>query len=734
MSGSKDRGYRFALAAAGLLGLLFGLHRITDPDLFQQVAVGRAILADPGSIGVSHFHQGFPGYPYVADKWLASVLAALADGAGGGDGLMAWQILLCVSLGLAWMRLYRLAGANAPAALAGTALTFMACAFRTDPRPDTISMILLAWVAGMFVGGLPLRRVLWWFPLTMVLWVNLHGYFVTGLLVAAAAAAAALAGDRRWGSAGIRARTGLALLLGAAACCVHPQGWRAAVWPVQQLVLLLGEESPLRQAILEFQPTTILFAGAGAWWWLLLAATGAAAVLLAFSGDRFSPAVRTAVSLIAAAPWILHPPEGLRQWPYRVTMALLVMAAVELPAVLRERRVLEPLMLAGFALMALPVLRNLSLVPPAALLLLGPHWSRAAVGRPGRRILAAAAAVLVLTAGWARISDRLAPGNYRSPGWTGWGPDGRTLPVGAVDFVLEHDLPDPILNHFDNGGYLLYRMHPERRAFIAGNTSMYPPDFLESYRRNLIGGALSLEEYSRPHRFRTALVSHAALETGGLVRRLAGDPAWSLVFLDSAAAVWVRDAVDGRLDLDARYVELLRQLPDKPTAPRWLAPRERIYPSMNLAVFFRNTGRSDLALCEVRRLWEQGATPEMAALGAACSEDTAGLPGFVPLLEEVRRSHPDSDLVRTWLSRALYTRAVEALEAGRTGPAASDALRASGLTPDEPGPLILLARIAAVRGDREEARRLLARVLDLPEGAGAEPSMRADPLLGPLLP
>ena len=39
------RAARWALLAAATLGAVFGLHRIADPDLHQQIAVGRAILA-----------------------------------------------------------------------------------------------------------------------------------------------------------------------------------------------------------------------------------------------------------------------------------------------------------------------------------------------------------------------------------------------------------------------------------------------------------------------------------------------------------------------------------------------------------------------------------------------------------------------------------------------------------------------------------------------------------------
>jgi len=80
------------------LGAIFGLHYLIDPDLFLHITVGHDILAHPGSIGVSHFIEAHPSFPYVEDKWLACVLVALAHAIAGLDGVMGYQIALCVAV------------------------------------------------------------------------------------------------------------------------------------------------------------------------------------------------------------------------------------------------------------------------------------------------------------------------------------------------------------------------------------------------------------------------------------------------------------------------------------------------------------------------------------------------------------------------------------------------------------------------------------------------------------
>src|SRR6185295_3691054 len=139
-----------------------------------------------------------------------------------------------------------------------------------------------------------------------------------------------------------------------------------------------------------------------------------------------------------------------------------LMAVFELPALVRERRLLAPLLLGGATVLAIPVVRNLPLILPASLVVLTPAWARAAteVARTQRRrrwqrplAITALLAVVVVT-GWLRLADRLS-GAARVPLRTGWGLDER-FPAGAVTFVEREALPGPLLNNFDVGGYLLY--------------------------------------------------------------------------------------------------------------------------------------------------------------------------------------------------------------------------------------------------------------------------------------
>ena len=209
----------------------FGLH--------QQIAVGRAILADPASIGTSTFTYTFPGFRYIEDKWLASVIVAVVDRWGGIDALMAYQIALCALVAAAWFVLLRVWGSGPLGAMFGTSLLLVAAAFRLEPRPDTWSHAFLAMALAILGSPVPIRRVVPGLIVLMVCWVNIHGYFVNGILAIAAAVVAAGCGDPRGPLAAMDRRAawmrGGALLAGCmAACALHPQGFGALAWPVRQ--------------------------------------------------------------------------------------------------------------------------------------------------------------------------------------------------------------------------------------------------------------------------------------------------------------------------------------------------------------------------------------------------------------------------------------------------------------------------------------------------------------------
>lgn len=731
------------LGAALLVAMLFGVHVITDPDLFQQVAVGRQLIEEPASLGSASYHEGVEARPYVADKWLTSLLAALFA-RGGETGLAIYQLLLVLAASGAWWWMLRRWGASHAVSAGALALILAAAAFRLEPRPETSSHALLALVVGLMATPRAPRTLAILAAGLLALWVNLHVYFLNGLLALFAGLVAAVFGMappalEREGRGSLRVAA-IALGGGLAGALFHPQFLRATTWPFRQIALL-GEHEIYTGAIQELFPSWELFEGAGAATLVLLALPFAWALLDAALPRVRGPAWRLGASLALALPWIFAPPPGLAQIPYRLTLACFAVALVHAPAALRARELFPLLLFAGFTFMAIPIGRNLALVPPMAVLLVVRVWSHdvSGLGLAWKRALPPLAAAALLCAAGLRLGDWLAPGLYTGPGWTGWGIDEAALPHGAADFVAREDPSGAMFNDFHGGGALLARLHPERRVFIAGNTSFYPPARFEEYRAILAGGTAALDALQDTRGVGVVVVSHASLEAPPLLRALVDSRRWALVFADAGGSVWLaRNAANEALIArhggrpGALLDRLAAEMREEDTEPLLPFGRRRVYPALNVVSLLVDVGRFTPARELGERLWSRGPSEPIALLLARAAEGQADLPSEIPRLEHAFAEWPRSKALRSMLSRAFFVRGVNLLDAGRSEDGIRDLTRARTLAPLEPGPRLALARALAIAGLDDDARRELRWLMENADD-DVKRFVESDPLLAPLL-
>lgn len=164
-----------------------------------------------------------------------------------------------------------------------------------------------------------------------------------------------------------------------------------------------------------------------------------------------------------------------------------------------------------------------SLRVPARLASAAGPWPRAA--------LVAALCVAGSIPEWRRSEHRL-----------GLSFDASDTPVGACGWIAAHELRGRAFNPFHFGGYLLWRFWPDpgRRPFMDIHQTGTPED------RVLAAAAFS----SRPayrrlverHRFDWALLDRRTAAEYPLLDFFDQDTTWALVFVDDAAALFVRRA------------------------------------------------------------------------------------------------------------------------------------------------------------------------------------------------
>jgi hypothetical protein len=221
---------RFGVAPAVLTVLALGvagLYPIDNPDTFGHLAAGRQIaeLGHVPSLDTFSYYRPAPT-PFINYEWLSDWLFFLAYRAGGALGLNLFKLGLLAALGvtLVWTGRQRAGQAGAALVALFVIAGLPGLRFRLSVRPQLFGMLFGA----LYLHGLreilvsERRRTSWaWvcaLALVHVLWVNLHGSHLFGLLLIAIAGASTLREPA--------ARKPLAVLLGLAllASCISPYG------------------------------------------------------------------------------------------------------------------------------------------------------------------------------------------------------------------------------------------------------------------------------------------------------------------------------------------------------------------------------------------------------------------------------------------------------------------------------------------------------------------------------
>jgi hypothetical protein len=329
-------------------------------------------------------------------------------------------------------------------------------------RPQVISLAFT-----VFTAYIVLWERLVWLPLLCVVWANVHGMVVFGLVMAGAAVVEAIV----WSRSHLKRNVAIA-----AACAIaqtmSPVGWE--YWPQVLRTVSVSRSLNLHEYRPPFDVFSIPF-------WV----AAAALVILAV-------ARRQSLATLARGERVLLAAAGLS--------ALTVIGA--------SRNV------AFFAVIAAPALSYL--------------WTLAAATPSRRRPRPAPAGAYVLIALAVLAGVTFIPLRWRDSGVAlGWHP----LADEAIEAVRR--CPDPLFNHLEDGGYLMWTL-PERRVFIDSRMEAYPLPLLERSRDADLNGNYS--DVFRQFAIRCALVPTGS----ALHRALVRDASMNVAYSDSQRTVFVR--------------------------------------------------------------------------------------------------------------------------------------------------------------------------------------------------
>jgi hypothetical protein len=465
---------------SGLLG---------DGDTGYHIRAGEYIiktLSVPKS-DIFSFHT--PPLPWTAHEWLSEVVMAAVHDLFELAGVVAFfAFLLACTIAL----LFKILTSHGASPLIATGLTLLAsCASQIHwlARPHVFSLLfMITWHRLLETwqrGGAVRLYVL---PLTMLLWVNLHGGFLGGFLLLGAY----LAGNLFYLiTLPLSARPGyltkLRQLCGTIGCCLlaclcNPSGYHILFFPfklVSNRYLMDHVSEFLSPNFHDFLPFKYLL--------LLLIATLAVskrsvdatelALMLVFTNMALYSARYIPLFALVVAPILTRQSEEAKSE-----------SAGRLAAFFRQRS------------------RNMALMDQRAT---GYLWP--------------AATLLVVML--ALYSGRLHQGF-----------DAKKKPVAAVEFLLQEQIPGNMFNDDEFGDYLIYRAFPRYRVFFDGRSDMYGTGKLKEY-STVINFEPGWEQIL--DKYRITWVFYGT--NSNLSRFLLKEKSWVLIYSDTVASIFVRD-------------------------------------------------------------------------------------------------------------------------------------------------------------------------------------------------
>ena len=462
---------------------------IVDPDFWWHLRTGQYIF-ETGTIPRQDiFSHTLQGQPWITHEWLTEVILYAIFAIFGQEGLiLVFAGIITAAFALSYLQ----CDGRPYLASFVVLLAAIASAVTWGVRPQMLSLLLSA----VFLYILHLHRrgngkYLWLAPPLMVLWANLHGSFFLGLVYLVAhilgatldhAFARSQEASHEWKD--IRRLTAVTLVT-AAAPVLNPNGIRLLVYPFGTL----GSPA-MQQYIMEwFSPDFHLaqFQPFALYVLILLAILGL---------SRRRPTTADFIFMVGFGYASLR---SARQIPFLV-LTTTPMLTHQLLYVWRD-----------WGLPSLSITRS--------------HAR-------GRTFLVANWVLLaVLLLGGAALAGHALLGNAAA--------QRDAFPVAAVDFLEESETPGNIYNLYHWGGYLAWRLYPERKVFIDGRADVYGDAFIDEY----------LQVYQLREAWQEPLdrydVSVAIIDQGSpLSTMLSERSEWLPAYADEQAVVFTRQEGD----------------------------------------------------------------------------------------------------------------------------------------------------------------------------------------------
>jgi hypothetical protein len=412
------------------LGLFtMGARGVADPDVWWHLRTGQLILQNHSLFHSDPYSFTRLGQPWINHEWLSEVLLfGLYRVAGFGGLIVVFAAVIAATLLLVFSR--------CPGRPYLTSAITLWGAVASSPtwgvRPQMFSLLLGSIFLVLLEASEKRPHLLWWTAPLMLLWVNLHAGYPIGLAFLAL------------------------FLLGEtleAATCLEP--WQQFTPRLKRLALAFA----VCLALVPLNPN-----GVQIYWYPF--ETLRSLAMHRFIHEWLSPDFHD-LTYLPLLLLLLALMAGLALSPRHPRLRDLALLLATIPAALRSMRHIPILVL-----VAIPVLAGLAeswLQQRGVTRLLQTGKTEST-----RRTVLVNVLVLLTFAAFsvARVRHVVAMQEET---------EAKHYPKAAAAFLERERPPGPILNHYNWGGYFIWKLYPQYRVFIDGRADVYGDQFMDTF-------------------------------------------------------------------------------------------------------------------------------------------------------------------------------------------------------------------------------------------------------------
>lgn len=113
----------------------------------------------------------------------------------------------------------------------------------------------------------------------------------------------------------------------------------------------------------------------------------------------------------------------------------------------------------------------------------------------------------------------------------------------SVDFIEKNNIKGPIFNNFDIGSYLIFRLYPKEKVFIDGRPEAYPVSFFNTYKK-MQEDPNFFDKEAKSYKINTIYFAHTDITpwAQNFLSTITTNPKWITIYMDEWVIIFVRNS------------------------------------------------------------------------------------------------------------------------------------------------------------------------------------------------